>query len=278
MALSSLESLAAAVAVEDDDIDLGAAALHIARLEYPDLDVDHYLGVLDEMGATARERLASAPDIGAKVNAFNQFMFEELGFEGDGADYYDPRNSYLNQVLDRRIGIPITLSLVYMEVGRRAGLSLEGVSFPGHFLVKLPVGNGMVILDPYAGGASLGISDLQTRLRQVQTLPPIGDMEQLLASASRREILGRMLRNLKSIYRKREDWRRVLEVLDRLLVIDPEQPEEVRDRGLAYGEMECFRAACTDLGRYLELEPEADDAGDMRSRMVDWQKRAARLN
>lgn len=274
---ASLQRLAAAVSGRDERIDLAEAALLIARHEYPDLDVEGYLRMIDDMGRAARRMLAGVSEVGNRVTTFNRFMFDELGFRGS-EHYQDPRNSYLNQVLDRRTGIPITLSLVYLEVGWRAGLTLEGISFPGHFLVKMPLEGGMVILDPFSRGASLGIADLQARLRQLKVAPSIADLGGLLEAASKREILARMLRNLKSIYRGQGDWGRLLAVVEHLLVLHPDQPQELRDRGLAFGELECFRAACADLARYLDLTPDAEDGGEVRERMLEWQQRAARLN
>jgi regulator of sirC expression with transglutaminase-like and TPR domain len=161
-----LETFGRLMAEPDAAVDLGLAALLIARQEYPTLDSALYLAQLDSMALELRQRGADAGDEIAAIQALNRYLFQELGFRGNQQDYFDPRNSFLNDVLDRRLGIPITLSLIYLEVGRRLGLRLQGVAFPGHFLVKLPLRDGEVILDPYAQGASLGIQELEERAEQ----------------------------------------------------------------------------------------------------------------
>src|SRR5262249_5531422 len=179
------------VAREEEDIDLAEAALVIAAEEYRDLDILHYLSRIDEMAATLKRRLRrdiSTPDT---IIALNRYLFDELVFSGNAADYYDPRNSFLNEVLERRLGIPITLSMVYVEIGRRLGLALRGISFPGHFLVKCTVRDGALVLDPYANGASLGLDDLRQRLRVLRSGagdPTDDEMRALLAPAKKKEI------------------------------------------------------------------------------------------
>ena len=150
-----------------EDVSLAEGALLIAAEEYRDLDVDGYLNRVDEMGATLRRRLRSDISTTEALLALNRYVFEELGFSGNADDYYDPRNSYLNDVIERRLGIPITLAVLYIEIGRRIGLSLHGVSFPSHFLVKCVLREGAIILDPYSRGASLGVEDLQHRLKSI---------------------------------------------------------------------------------------------------------------
>lgn len=265
----------------DADIGLAEAALVIASQEYPGLDVPAYLARLDAMGEELKARM---PGEGAHaatlIRALNRYLFEEQGFSGNAADYYDPRNSYLNEVLDRKSGIPISLSIVYMEVGRRAGLELEGVAFPGHFLVKCVLSVGNVMLDPFGGGQALGLEDLGRLLSQVRGGNPIeqDDVASLLDSASHREILARLLRNLKGIYLQKEDLPRALAALDRMLLIFPEMAQDVRDRGLLHLKMECFRAARDDLGHYLDLDPEASDRGDIVRRISALEQIIARLN
>lgn len=263
----------------DAQIDLAEAALVIAAAEYPGLDIDAGLGQLDAMGETLRRRLR--PDISATdtLLALNHYLFKELGFAGNTADYYDPRNSFLNEVLERRTGIPITISLVYMEVGRRAGLPLHGVSFPGHFLVKCAMRGGIAILDPYAGGASLSLDDLRERLATLQPDGPAPELSaDMLVPAANREILARLLRNLKGIYLLRKDFARALMAADGIVSLAPQVAEEYRDRGAIYAELECFRAALGEFQRYLELKPGAADAGTVRQRIAQLQPLAARLN
>jgi regulator of sirC expression with transglutaminase-like and TPR domain len=264
----------------EEDIDLVEAALLIAAHEYPGLDVLAYLGRMDRMATTLRDRLRR--DIGPTeaIIALNRYLFEELGFSGNVSDYYDPRNSFLNDVLDRKLGIPITLAVIYIEVGRRVGLALHGVSFPGHFLVKCPARDGVIVLDPYAGGASLSLEDLQQRLRVLRggTAPPPDIARRMLAAAGKKDILARMLRNLKSIYLQRRDLPRALAAADRVITLEPRVAEEYRDRATIYLDLECFRAALSDFHNYLMLKPGADDVAVVQRRVVELQQIAARLN
>lgn len=268
------------IAAPDDSINLAEAALAIAAEEYRDLDVRAYLERLDEMGATLKRRLW--PDISTadSVRTLNHYLFDELGFSGNSADYYDPRNSFLNDVIERRLGIPITLSVVYMEVGRRVGLSLHGISFPGHFLVKCTVREGAIVLDPYAKGISLGVEDLVRRLRTWRNgLEPDAELvKQTLATAGSREILARILRNLRGIYLTKGTLTKALHACDRIISLAPQAAEEYRDRGKIYLDLECFRAALADYRTYLLLKPEADDADEVQGRTMELQQLAARLN
>ena len=262
----------------EEDIDLVEAALLIAAQEYPGLDVLAYLGRMDRMATTLRGRLRR--DIGPTeaVFALNRYLFEELGFSGNVSDYYDPRNSFLNDVLDRKLGIPITLAVIYIEVGRRVGLALHGVSFPGHFLVKCPARDGVIVLDPYAGGASLSLEDLQQRLQVLRGGPPPDIARRMLAAAGKKDILARMLRNLKNIYLQRRDLPRALDAAERVIMLEPRAAEEYRDRAAIYQDMECFRAALSDFRNYLMLKPGADDVAVVQRRVVELQQIAARLN
>lgn len=264
----------------EEEIDLAEAALVIAAHEYPGLDIAAYLARINEMAATLKRRLRR--DIGPTETliALNRYFFDELGFSGNAADYYNPRNSFLNDVLDRRLGIPITLSLLYTEIGRRVGLALHGVSFPGHFLVKCTVRDGAVVLDPYARGASLSLDDLQQRLRALRggALPAPEMVRHLLAAAGKKGILARMLRNLKGIYLERRDFARALAAADRIIGLEPGAAEEYRDRAGIYLDLECFRAALSDFRNYLMLKPGAEDAAVVQRRVVELQQLAARLN
>lgn len=264
----------------ESDIDLVEAALVIAAHEYPELDVLAYQARMDRIAATLKARLRR--DIGPveSVLALNRYLFEELGFRGNAQEYYDPRNSFLNDVLDRKLGIPITLAIVYVEVGRHVGLALHGVSFPGHFLVKCPARDGVIVLDPYAGGASLSVEDLQQRLRALRggAAPPADIAQRMLAAAGKKDILARMLRNLKGIYLQRRDFPRALAAADRVITLEPRAADEYRDRAAIYMELECFRAALSDFRNYLMLKPGADDAATVQLRVVELQQIAARLN
>jgi len=263
----------------EEAIDLAEAALLIATHAYPDLDVAHHPARIEVLAKTLESRIQPDSGPSQRILALNQYLFAELGFAANEKDYYDPRNSCLNEVLDRRVGIPITLSLLYMEIGARIGLPLEGVSFPGHFLVKCALPEGTVVLDPYAGGVSLGAADLQKRLRDVR-----GDEDSnaivasMLSAAGKKEIVLRLLRNLKAIYLRGQQFDRALPIMDWIIATVPDQPPELRDRGMIYQELECSRAALADFERYLELSPGCDDRDEIRGRIVELQHQSARLN
>lgn len=262
---------------EEDSL-LARAALEIARLEYPQLESEDYLRRLDEHAE--RVRAAFAPDAGLtdKVLALNRVLFDEEQYTGNLEEYYDPRNSFLNEVMDRRLGLPITLSIVYLEVGRRVGLDLVGVSFPGHFLVKLPVQGGALVLDPFDAGRSLDEDDLQEQLAQVYGEDPTPPVSQLLNAASPREILVRLLRNLKGVYLQRNQLEKALDVMNCVLAIAPELASEVRDRGRLLEQLECLRPALQDYQRYLELVPDAPDSDQVRSDLIRIQQDAQRIH
>jgi regulator of sirC expression with transglutaminase-like and TPR domain len=281
----SLESFAQAVGREDGRIDLAQACLMIAQDAYPSLQVERYLGEIERMALRLRARLPQSGGAEERVVALNEFLFEDLGYRGNADEYYDPRNSYLNDVIDRKTGIPITLCIVYMEIGRRVGLPLEGVSFPGHFLVRVQVRGGVLVLDPFAGGAPQSEADLRSRLKRV--IPegaapdvPVAELplDQFLEPASKRQILARVLRNLKGIYRETDKTERMLEVLNRILVLTPEASAELRDRGYVYQRLECWQTALKDLTEYLEREPEAPDLDDVRVRMMELRALCARMS
>ncbi len=273
------------LARDEAEIDLARACLLIAADAYPGLDVDGYLGEIERLAARLRGRLAPGGGTEERVLALNEFLFDDLGFSGNAGNYYDPRNSFLNEVLDRRTGIPITLSVLYLELGRRIGLELEGVSFPGHFLVRLRVRGAMLVLDPFSGGEALSETDLRERLQRVIPEGAAGGvpvdalpLDPFLEPANKRQILARLLRNLKGIYREADKPQRLLEVLNRMLVVSPEAHGELRERGLLYQKLECYRAALKDLQEYTALEPEAPDVDDVRAKLVELAARCARLN
>ena len=273
------ERLRQIVAGPDEDISLAEAALLIAVHGNPGLNVSAYLNRIDELAYMLRLRVAEDEDVRGRITALNEFLFGELGFGPNAEDYYDPRNSFLNEVLERRTGIPITLSVIYMELGRRIGLPLQGVSFPGHFLVKCSFDDGAIVLDPYSGGISLGLTDLQRRLREVRG----GEVSraivaELLVSASNKDILVRLLRNLKAVYLHDRDLDKALPIVSWIVEIMPELPPELRDRGMIYQELECPRAALADFEAYLQRSPGCEDGADIRRRIVELRSAAAKLN
>ncbi len=258
------------------------ACLMIAQDAYPGLDVDAQLARLDDMAATVRARLPADAFVEQRLALLNAYLFDELEIRGNTADFFDPRNSYLNEVIDRRIGIPITMSILYCHLGNLLGIALRGVSFPGHFLVKVPVRGGVMVLDPFHAGVPQSLDQLRQRLVEVL---PAGvraagqvEVEPYLEAASDREIVARVLRNLKSIHLKSNQPNALLAVLNRMLVVAPESAEELRDRGLVYAQLECFRPAAHDLEHYLRRRPGAPDGPDIRARLVALKSAAARLN
>ena len=269
----------------DARIDLAQACLMIAQDAYPGLNIERYLAEIERMALRLRGATPQNASVEERVVALNQFLFGDLGYRGNTDEYYDPRNSYLNEVIDRKTGIPITLAVLYMGIGRRVGLPLQGVSFPGHFLVRMRLRGGTLVLDPFAGGAPQSEDDLRERLKRV--IPkgaagnvPLADLplEQFLEPATNRQILARVLRNLKGIYRETDKPERMLEVLNRMLVVVPDATGELRDRGFLYQRLECYRAALKDLNDYVEREPEASDYDEVRVRLVELSALCARLN
>lgn len=270
---------------------LAPAALVIARLEYPHLDDRRYLRTLDRMGAAAAERIVRLGDRSSSscVAVLNHFLFEEQGFAGNREHYDDPRNSFINEVLDRRTGIPITLALVYMEVARRAGVRVEGINFPGHFLLRCPVDKGDVlgsdlIVDPFHGGALLSEADCETLLQRHAGNDLPFDRE-LLGTATKQQILVRMLVNLKRIYVRLRSFPQARDIADLLLAIDPSALTELRDRGLLAYHLRDYAAALRDLETYLRLAtPDADDEEERQETEQIWEhvkslrRRLASLN
>ena len=248
------------------DRDLATPALMIAALEQPQLDPAPYLRRLDEMGATARERLTTSgclDDTRASetaIDVLNAYVFDEQGFTGNRERYDDPSNSFLNEVLDRRTGIPITLALVYIEVARRAGVDIDGVNFPGHFLMRC----APMILDPFHRGARLSEHDCR-RLLQRHVGEEAAFDPGLLAPATKSQMLTRMLLNLKRIYVRLHSFPQARNVTELLLAVDPPALVELRDRGLLAYHMNDFSAALRDLQQYLHFSARAEVDEQSRS-------------
>jgi regulator of sirC expression with transglutaminase-like and TPR domain len=268
------------VAAAADTVSLAEGALLIAADEYQELDIDTYVERIDELGAVLRRRLRSDISTTEALLALNHYVFDELGFSGNTADYYDPRNSYLNDVIERRLGIPITLAVLYIEIGQRIGLPLHGVSFPGHFLVKCVLREGAIILDPYARGASLSLEDLQQRLQAVVKEAELDPsvLRKMLASAAPRDIFVRMLRNLRAIHLSAGDRLKALGASNRIITLLPGAADDYRDRADLYVELECFRAALDDFRSYLRLRPDAQDSEAVSRRIAELEPTVARLN
>lgn len=247
-------------AIDEPGEALAPAAFAIAGVEYPALDAAPYLQRLERMGEAAAGRLQRQPGAGVLplIATLNAYLYEELGFSGNRDHYDDPRNSFLNEVFDRRIGIPISLAVVYLEIGRRAGLELEGVNFPGHFLIRAPAdpagAEDDLIIDPFHSGALLSEVDCRQLLRQHVGEQAAFD-RRLLATATRQQIVVRMLVNLKRLYVRMRSFPQARAIADLLLAVDPSALAELRDRGLLAYHMEDFAAALRDLETYLRLMP-----------------------
>jgi regulator of sirC expression with transglutaminase-like and TPR domain len=261
----------------EESIDLAEAALLIAKEEYPELDVAGYLGRLVSMAAEVQAQVNSVVDPGRMIAALNTYLFQAQGFRGNSDDYYDPRNSFLNDVLDRRIGIPITLSIVYLAVGGRLGLHLHGVGMPGHFLVKYTAPAGETVIDPFNGGAVVTPADCQRLLDRIYG-GKLRFEPRFLTTLGTRRILARMLSNLKVIYFNNHAYAKALSVVDRLLILDPKAASEIRDRGLLSSQLKRFTEATADLERYLRLAPEAEDADVIRDHLRSMRERTASMN
>jgi regulator of sirC expression with transglutaminase-like and TPR domain len=247
------------------DPDLAIAALMIARLEYPHLDARPYIDELDAMGRDAAQRretpLGVDPVAYARVEALNDYLFREQRFVGNTTHYEDPRNTFLNEVLDRRTGIPITLALVYMEVARRAGIAAEGINFPGHFLVRCPMRPAHecdLIVDAFHGGALLSEEGCLQLLRKHAGKGAVWDDAHLRTRATKPQILTRMLVNLKRVYVQMYSFPQAKDITELLLAVDPSATHELRDRGLLAYQLNDLAGALRDLQEYLKLSAKAN--------------------
>lgn len=250
----------------DEHIDLAEAALWIAAEQYDALDVAGYLARLHELAERARPSVAAAGTLALRVAALNRFLYDEQSFRGNRSDYYDARNSFLNEVIDRRTGIPITLAIVYLAVGARLGLPVHGVGFPGHFLVICDAPDAIVI-DPFEG-VLLTRADCEARWRATLGEDTPFDASALAPSPAR-QTLARMIGNLKQIFLAQEDWPHALACVERILVLQPDAPLELRDRGLLYARLECWAAAIADLRRFIALAPDDASAAGAREQLIE---------
>ncbi len=260
----------------DEQIPLAHSVLRIALIEYPDLDPARWLGEIDHLADRARQR-ASDGDEASLIDALDAALFVEAGFHGNSTLYYDPRNSFLNDVLERRTGIPISLSIVYIETGRRLGLDLFGIGFPGHFLVGHRFVDGRTqMIDAFNRGSRLSREDCARLVEEGDSDTPFRD--RFLEPVSTRSILMRMLANLKLIYVNNRDFARALRVMDRALEVAPEQWAELRDRGLVHLQSGEAGKALRDLTRYIECAVPSDDEQPVRQAIAAAQRLIAQLN
>jgi regulator of sirC expression with transglutaminase-like and TPR domain len=267
----------AALVVDDGQFSQLEAAIAIAQDEEPSLDVQSVLSQIDTLAARLKQRIAADAGAMHRLRCLNRYFFQELAFAGNVNDYYDPHNSYLHRVLATRRGIPITLALLYIEIAQQIGLDARPVSFPGHFLIKLKMPQGEVVIDPFSG-QSLSREVLDERLapyRRRQGL--VGEFEAplglFLQAASGRDVLARLLHNLKEIHRSAERWPQLLAVQQRLVLLLPEAWEERRDRALVLAELGEDRSAADDLQAYLEHCCDAADADALRERLKELRDR-----
>jgi regulator of sirC expression with transglutaminase-like and TPR domain len=263
----------------DEHFPLLEAAVCLAQDEYPELDVQQVLGDVDQLLARLKRRVPPDAPAMQRLRALNQFFFQDLNFGGNVNDYYDPDNSFVHVLLKTRRGIPITLAVLWLELAQGMDLHARGLSFPGHFMVKVNLPKGQVVMDPFTG-QSLSREELAERLQPLNQRdarpddmePPLG---LYLQPAAPRDIMSRMLRNLKHIYRQQEDWARLIPVLDRLLVLYPLSWPEYRDRGLAWAEQGQAQRAQADLEIYLTRAEDAKDLEAVADRLADLRRAAS---
>lgn len=257
---------------EDEHFPLTEATVAVAQHAYPDLDVQGVLDQIDQWGNKLKQRITSDTPPIQRLQLLKHFFYKELGFGPNPNDFYAPENSYLHQIIENRRGIPISLAILMMELGQQIGLNIRGVSFPNHFMMRISLQQGEIIMDPL-NGESLSKNQLQEMLdpyldakgyRGELSLP----LNIFLRASSSREILSRFMRNLKMIYSEDERWERLLGIQERLVILLPESSEEVRDRGLIFAQLEYVRPAIADLHRYLSEMPGAEDAADIREHIA----------
>ncbi len=277
---NSTNRLKTLLAGPDETIPLAEAALEMAHQLAPDTDVKMYLKKLQNMQAELAATLPNSATTEQKIAALNAYMFDDMEYTANEIDYYNPWNSFLSAVLDSKAGIPITLSIIYIALGKAIGLDLKGVSFPGHFLVMLPGEKTRTVFNPFNHGETVSDDDLRGFLAAAQGVDIAAkvNLDTLIQPASHKDILSRLLRNLKKIYFDEDELELAVEVINLLLLIDPDAAEEYRDRGLLYQQLEAYRAALADLTHYLELMPAASDAQLVHNMVKELSDINARLN
>lgn len=278
MPSTAKEAFGRELAKSDPQINLARAALLMSEHlnQTPELS-GYYLGVLDNLAETLQPAIRTAKTAPEQVNALTHFLFEEMGFHGNGDNYYDPNNSFLDKVLERRTGIPISLSVICLEIGWRLGLPLSGLGLPGHFIIGYGVPDAPIYIDAFNGGAVLSEDDCLALCRAPFS-ERLAFREQFLVPASKKAILFRMLMNLKQIYLRQENWGRAYRTLDLMLLVQPDQMGELRDRGVVAYRLNRLREATFDIQRYLFLNPDAADANWLKQHLEMMEERLSRLN
>lgn len=265
------------IAMPESEINLAEGALILASDEYPDLDVSTYLEQLDAMARTLEPRLPVNRAPHATITALNAYLFDELGFHGNRAEYYDPRNSFLNDVLERRTGLPITLSVIVLALAQRLQLPVVGVGLPGHFCVKWHDAANEIVFDPFNEGEILDRRAMEQRVREI-VRPLMPFQAGWLTPVGAKYILMRMLQNLKAVYVRAEQLERAWQVVDKLLLLEPRAGDEIRDFGLLSLKLGAFRQAAISLEQYLLSHPDASDAELMRVYLRRALEQVERLN
>ncbi|VAW56971.1 Protein sirB1 [hydrothermal vent metagenome] len=262
----------------DNDISLAKAAFMIARIEYPTLDIDDNLLKIKNIAKEINNRLPDRANAAEILKQLNHVLFFEKGYAGNSTSYYDPRNSFLNDVLDRKLGIPISLSILYIELGQALGLPLSGVAFPGHFLVKLEISDGAIVLDPYFGGISLDEDDIEERLREYYGKKLAKSRANgVLASCTKKEIVLRVMRNLRNLYMQNNNGMKALPLADLMVEIEDDRLDALKARASIYEQLECSIPALADYQDYLKLSPDTVCNQFVRGRVIELTKSASRV-
>lgn len=277
MSVRSRRTFQELVTLPDGAIPLAEAALLMACEEYPQLQISPYLDQLDAIADAAREKAAGRSHPTDIVAIINDVLFEQFGFRGNESNYYDPRNSFFNDVLDRKLGIPITLSTVYLEIARRLSFPMFGVGLPGHFIVKYVDAQQELFLDPYNGGAILSIEDCRKKIKE-QFGEGLEFSDRMLARVTHKQILTRMLNNLKKIYVESQSFDKGLAVVDMMIMVEPSDLEQYRDRGLIRVQLRQFEAAAKDLERYLKNATESEDRKKVAEQLKSLRQIQAMMN
>lgn len=264
--------------IEDERVDLLRAALTFARIEDPALDIEHYARRVDELGVRVSAKIQDPDDPAQIIAALNEVLFQEEMFRGNTVDYYSPRNSFLHDVLDRRLGIPITLALVYMEVARCVSFQLFGVGMPGHFLLKhYDVDGRSILIDAFERGSIVTEDDCRQKLDSIYS-GQVALQPEFLLPVTRRQMLTRMLNNLRSIYLSQRDFRRAVQVVDLILVIYPRSPEDMKQRAVLRYNLNDYRGALSDFEEYVKMSPDASDAEEIRQTALSLRRSMAMMN
>ena len=265
--------------VEDERIDLLRAALTFARMEDPQLDVEHYVRRVDALAKRVATKIKDPDDPLQMIAALNEVLFQEEVFRGNSVDYYSPRNSFLQHVLDRQLGIPISLALVYMEVAQRNGFTLFGVGMPGHFLLKhYDVDGHATLIDVFDRGLIVTEEKIaRQKLKSIYS-GQVALQPEFLLPVTRRQILTRMLNNLRSVYLSQRDFRRAVQVVDLILVIYPRSPEDVKQRAVLRYNLDDYRGALNDFDEYVKMSPDASDAEEIKQTALSLRRSMAMMN